>query len=280
MRVASLHMYPVKGMRAVACEKADVTARGLAHDRRWLVTDENDRFLTQRECGGLARLRAAASDEGLRIENGEASIEINLPAADARRSVTVWNDDVEALFAGDEAARWLSDALGRSVRLYHMDEAALRTTSGRWGPKTPVSFADAYPVLIVTKASLDALNDAIVADGDAPLPMERFRPNIVIDGADAWAEDYWRTVEIGGVTFDLVKPSDRCVVTTIDQASGEKTGRQPLKTLRKIRLSAHPNLDGVLFGWNAVPRGAGEIKAGDPVEVIEEREGGWPLVRD
>lgn len=280
MRVASLHVYPVKGMRAVAREKAGVTARGLDHDRRWLVTDENDRFITQRECAALARLSAAATEGGLRIENGEDSVEIGVPVAEERREVKIWNDDVGALFAGDEAARWLSDALGRRARLYHMDDGAVRMTSGRWGAKAPVSFADAYPVLIVTRASLEALNDVVGADGDAPLPMERFRPNIVIDGADAWAEDHWRAVKIGGVTFDLVKPCDRCVVTTIDQALGEKAGRQPLKALRKIRLSAHPDVNGVLFGWNAVPREAGEIKAGERMEIIEERPEGWPLVRD
>ncbi len=277
MRVASLHIHPVKGARAVACNAAQVTARGLDHDRRWLVTDEANRFITQRECAGLARLTVRVSDHGLHMEFGAAIIDVETPAGADRRAVAVWNDRVEAMFAGEEAAAWLFSALGRKARLFYMDDDAARLTSGRWAPAAPVSFADAYPLLIATAASLGALNEEITSSGGAPVPMERFRPNVVIEGGQPWAEDRWRAIQIGGVVYDLVKPCDRCLVTTIDQASGEKTGREPLKTLSRIRTSAHPDVAGVLFGWNAIPRTTGEIKAGDDVAIIEHRAEGWPL---
>lgn len=277
MRVASLHIHPVKGMRAIDLPAAHIGARGLDGDRRWLATDGEGVFLTQRTCQPLATIDAQAVEGGLQLSAGGSSIAV-APPSGPRRMVTVWSDAVEAADAGDEAAGWLSGALGRSARLFYMDDAAERTTSGRWGPKRPVSFADAYPILVTTTGSLNALNEAIAANGGEAVPMKRFRPNIVIDGADPWAEDFWKTIRIGGIELDLVKPCDRCLVTTLDQATGEKQGREPLKTLHKIRRSAHPDLQGVvLFGWNASPRGTGEIKTGDAVEIVETRPEGWPL---
>lgn len=277
MRVAALHIHPVKGMRAADLPAARIGARGLEGDRRWLAAGEDGVFLTQRTCQPLATVDAQAVEGGLRLSAGGSSVTV-APPAGPRRTVTVWNDRVEAIDAGDEAAGWLSEALGRPARLFYMDDAAERTTSGRWGPKVPVSFADAYPILVTTTGSLDALNAAIAADGGDAVPMKRFRPNIVIDGARPWAEDFWKTIRIGGVKLDLVKPCDRCVVTTLDQTTGEKMGREPLKTLHKIRRSAHPDLpDVALFGWNASPRGEGRIAVGDKAEIIEERPEGWPL---
>ena len=277
MRVSSLHIHPVKGMRAVDLPSARIGARGLEGDRRWLATDEDGVFLTQRTCPPLATIDAEAVESGLRLSLGENSVTV-APPSGGRRTVTVWSDAVEATDAGEEAAGWLSEALGRPARLFYMDDGAERMTSGRWGPKRPVSFADAYPILVTTTASLDALNEAIVASGGDTVPMKRFRPNIVIDGAGPWAEDFWKTIRIGGVELDLVKPCDRCVVTTLDQATGEKQGREPLKTLHKIRRSTHPDLpDVALFGWNASPRGTGGIKTGDAVEIVGTRSEGWPL---
>lgn len=277
MRVASLHIHPVKGMRAVDLPAARIGARGLDGDRCWLATDEEGAFLTQRTCPPLATINAEPVEGGLRLSVEGSSFTV-APPSGPRRTVTVWSDTVEAADAGDEAAGWLSEALGRPARLYYMDDEAERTTSGRWGPQRPVSFADAYPILVTTTGSLEALNEEIAAGGGEAVPMKRFRPNIVIDGADPWAEDFWKTIRIGGVELDLVKPCDRCVVTTLDQATGEKKGREPLKTLHKIRRSAHPDLPGVvLFGWNAAPRGTGGVKAGDAVEIVEARPEGWPL---
>ncbi|WP_370194485.1 MOSC domain-containing protein, partial [Aurantimonas coralicida] len=143
----------------------------------------------------------------------------------------------------------------------------------------PVAFADGFPLLIANPASLRALNGDIVRqDGDA-VPMSRFRPNLVIDGAEAGAEDDWATIRVGEAVIDLVKPCARCVVTTVDQTTGTVAGSQPMDALRRIRFSATPRVPGVLFGWNAVPRGPAMIRRGDPVEVVARR-GGAPAVRD
>ncbi len=277
MRVQSLHIYPVKGARVVNLERARVVMRGLAGDRRWLVTDDKGAFLSQRNYPALAQIGAALTQGGLRLVHGADSFAVARPDG-ARRAVTVWNDVVDAADAGDEAANWLSRALGRSARLCYMDEQAARTTSGRWGPQGPVSFADSHPVLITTRASLAALNDAVVANGGAPAAMARFRPGIVIDGTYPWAEDCWKRIRIGALEFALEKPCGRCIVTTLDPETGEKTGVEPLRTLQKMRRSAHPDLvGGALFGWNAAPCAEGDIAVGDRVEVFEERPEGWPL---
>jgi len=278
MRVSSLFVYPVKGGRAAPCDSAAVRERGFRHDRRWLVTDLDDKFLSQRECPELARLIAAPGADGLSLSFENCGpFGVAAPGDGERRRVTVWDDEVEALRAGADADEWLSDALGRPARLYFMDGAASRNTSGRWGAPAPVSFADGYPFLITTTASLDALNDEIASHGGAPVNMARFRPNIVIDADKPWTEDYWKVIKVGDVVIDLAKPCVRCVVTTKDQATGESKGKEPLKSLGKIRRSAHLKLSGALFGWNAFPRNEGEIKTGDEACVIEDRPEGWPL---
>lgn len=278
MRVASLHIYPVKSMRAVDVDRADMELRGLAHDRRWMITDDEGKFLTQRASPALARIVAAPFENGLRLSAGGAALDVLAPTNDQRTTVTIWNDEVSAIDAGEAVAELLSGALDHPARLFFMDGEAARTTSGRWGPKRPVSFADAYPLLVTTTASLNALNDAIIENGRDAVTMGRFRPNIVIDGADPWAEDFWKVIRVGDIEIDLVKPCDRCLVTTLDQETGQKQGREPLKTLGKIRRSAHPDLpDVTLFGWNAAPRSEGVIKAGDEVKIVEARPEGWPL---
>ncbi len=265
-------------MRALDVDRADVETRGLVGDRRWLVTDEEGGFLTQRTCSALAKIDAIYDGAALRLSDGESECVINPPAGGDRCDVTVWKDQVNAAGAGREADDWLSDVLGRPAHLYYMDDDAPRMTSGRWGDRRPVSFADGYPLLVATTASLAALNEAMKASGGEAVSMARFRPNIVIDGADPWAEDFWKVVRIGDIEIELVKPCDRCVMTTLDPLTGEKLGRDPLKTLSKLRRSAHPDLSGaVLFGWNAGPRSEGVIAAGDTVEVVERRPEGWPL---
>lgn len=278
MRVSSLHIYPVKGVRAVDCDQATAHARGFRDDRRWLAAGTDDKFLTQRDCPALAQLTARPVEKGVSLSlKARSDITIARPEDGARRRVTIWNDQVDALRAGADADAWLSDALGRAVRLYYMDDAATRDTSGRWGAPAPVSFADGYPFLITTLQSLEALNQEIARSGGAPVGMERFRPNIVIDADRPWADDYCKAIKIGDVVIDLVKPCVRCVVTTKDQATGKSMGKEPLKSLGKIRRSAHSELSGALFGWNAVPRNQGEIRVGDAVEVVEPRPEGWPL---
>lgn len=277
MRIASLHYYPIKGVRAVDCDEAAFDQRGLAHDRRWLITDAEGQSLTQRDHAVLAQIEATVTSGGLHLECGEKTTDIAYPDEDRRGAFKVWCDDVQALDAGEDASAWLSDLTGRPARLCFMDEKARRLSAEKWQPSTLVNFADMHPFLIATTASLRALNEAIAENGGETLGMERFRPNIVIDGADAWAEDGWKVLKIGDHVIDVIIPCDRCVVTTKDQKTGESAGKEPLKTLAKIRKSAHADIGGVLFGWRAAPRGGGAFKVGDAVELLEERPGGWPL---
>jgi len=238
-------------------------------------------FITQRSCAGLATITAEPTAGGLRLSApGAADLVIEAPSGTERIDVTVWDATVNAAVADAQAHAWVSAVLRDDVFLVHMDARAERLKRGVWTAEPlPVTFADAYPVLIVTTGSLAALNAEIVQHGGAALPMARFRPNIVIDCDDAWREDYWKALRIGGIEIDLVKPCDRCVVTTKDQVTGESRGKEPLASLARLRRSADPRVNGVLFGWSAVPRAAGHVEIGDRVEILAERPEGFPLER-
>lgn len=268
MRVASLHVHPIKGGAIRDVAHADVAPIGLADDRTWMVTDANGRFLTQRELPTLARLDGAPTDDGIRLAmDGDTHV---AALTGERHEAVVWRDavDVATVRAEDDAA--LSDWLGRPVRLVHHDERSFRPTDNDWSDG-PVALSDGFPILVVTAASLDALNDRLVGKGADPVPMERFRPNVVVEGTDPWADDEWATIRVGDIVLDLVKPCARCTVTTVDQDRGERVGDEPLRTLREGRFSADRRVPGVLFGWNAVARGSGTLRVGDPVEVLEHR---------
>jgi uncharacterized protein YcbX len=268
MRLASIHTYPIKGCRRVDHRAVAVEPWGLAGDRRWLVVEPDGTFVTQRAEPRLALVRAAPGNGGglvLRTP-GMADLDVPAPAGGARLPVRIWRDKVEATPAGPAADGWLAKLFDRPLRLVHLDDATQRPVNPEYGRTDDrVSFADGYPVLLANTASLDAVNDWLVEGGDEPVPMTRFRPNLVIAGAPAWAEDGWLggRVRVGAVTFRAVKPCDRCAVTTIDQDTAER-GRQPLRVLGKRRLSPI----GPLFGVNLIPDGAGAVAVGDPVEAL------------
>lgn len=270
-KVASLHIHPVKGMRAVDVTRAQVKPRGFAGDRRWLVVDPAGVFLTQRSHPKLATINAALDGETLILAtDAGASIRVDAPDGAERRRVVVWDCEINAAFAGKAAAKSLSAMLGEEVELVHMDERALREKASVWTPSpVPVSFADAFPILVTTTGSLAALNEDIEKHGGDPVPMARFRPNIVIDCDEPWAEDHWSQLKIGDVILDLVKPSDRCIVTTTDQKTGERMGKEPLASLARIHRSTDPRINGVIFGENAAPRTLGEISVGDNVSAVD-----------
>lgn len=269
MRVASLHIHPVKGMRAINLERARVEMRGLENDRRWLVIDQNGVFLTQRSHPHLATITARITPAGIALSaDGFGDIAIARPSGEIRRNIIVWNSEVDAAATDAKTSAFVSDLVGEEAHLVFMDERALRLKTSVWTPSpVPVSFADAFPVLVATTGSLAALNADIVKHGGAPVPMARFRPNVVIDCDEPWAEDKWERLKIGEVVLDLVKPSDRCIVTTTDQQTGGRTGKEPLAALARIHRSTDPRINGVIFGENAVPRAFGEIAVGDAVNV-------------
>lgn len=267
MRVASLHIHPVKGMRAVDVARANVETRGLAHDRRWLVVDELGVFLTQRSHPRLATIDASVTEAGIILStDGVPPVAVARPGGRKRRRVIVWGSEIDAARADVSASLWLSPLVGENADLVYMDDAALRMKESVWTPApVPISFADAFPILVTTTGSLAALNHDIVRHGGDPVPMARFRPNVVIDCEEPWAEDHWDRLRIGDVVLDLVKPSDRCIVTTTDQKTGARMGKEPLGALARIHRSTDPRINGVIFGENAVPRTPGAIAVGDAV---------------
>jgi uncharacterized protein YcbX len=279
MRVVSLHIYPVKGLRAVDVPRARVVDRGLERDRRWMIVDATGTFITQRTHPKLATITALPTDGGLTLSaDGMPALNVATPEGHERMRVVVWDASVFAAAAAPEAGAWLSDYMGERLSLVHMDARATRFKDSIWRqPPVPVSFADAYPVLVATTGSLAALNADIVRHGGEAVPMRRFRPNVVIDCDDAWQEDTWKALRIGGTEFDVVKPGERCIVTTTDQLTGERKGPEPIAALTRLRRSGDPRINGVLFAWNAVPRTVGEISVGDDVAILEHRPEGFPL---
>lgn len=285
MRVASLHIHPIKSGRAVDVTEARLLPAGLEGDRRWMIVDDAGRFLTQREEPRLALLTALPTTTGptttaltttalTLAAPGPAPLALDAPAATAPHiKASIWRSHATARVAEDASA-WLSGWLGRSVRLVWLPEGANRplNTAFAKGPGG-VGFADGYPVLITSTASLADLNRRL----DAPAPMNRFRANIVIEGAIPWEEDTWLRLRIGETELALVKPCDRCVVTTTDQTTGERASHEPLRTLQRVRKSADARVKGALFGWNAVPVVPGLLRVGDPVEILSRRAAAWPI---
>ncbi len=273
LKVAGLFSYPVKGCRGFAHAHADVQISGLRHDRQWMVVDMRHSpamFLTQRELPVMATLAAAVSDDGgLFISSGDDdAIAIPPPANNALLKVKVWSFETVALDAGDAAAAWLAAKLGMSanhVRLvrFHpnMRRDCNRLHAGDSGAHT--FFADGYPLLLTSTASLADLNRRMGRDAASAMLMNRFRPNVVIDGLPAWDEDHVDTIVIGEVELKLVKPCVRCEVTTTDQTSGARLSDEPLNTLASFRNN--PDLGGVTFGWNAVVIKPGRISMADRV---------------
>jgi uncharacterized protein YcbX len=272
IRVAALHVYPVKSCRGLDVPSAVVEPWGLAGDRRWMVVDGNGRFLSQRKEPRLALIRGAPGVADA-VARGEAPaggglrlcapdlppLSVAAPVSGPRVRARVWRDDLVVRLAGPEAEEWLSAYLGRPARLVWLDDPRQRPVASSYARAgEPVNLADGFPMLLTSAASLEHLNGRL----DEPLPMNRFRPNLVVSGSAPWAEDAWRRLRIGDVVLRVAKPCGRCVVTTTDQETLER-GPEPLRA-----LAAYRNLGGQLvFGQNLVPETTGTIPMGDPVEV-------------
>lgn len=268
-RVTGLFIHPVKSLRGVAVPAAEVDALGFVGDRRFLVIDPTGRFLTQRTQPRMALVDAMLSADTLTLSAaGAGSVTVpraSDPAA-PRRTVSVWKS--EGLLAedcGDVAAHWLGAILGQEVRLVRLGPDFHRPVKpSKARPGDVVSFADAYPFLVISEASLRDLNDRLAARGEEPVPMNRFRPNLVIDGCAPFAEDTWPRFAINGVAFRAGGPCARCIVTTTDQLTGER-GKEPLRTLATYRRDAQDPTD-VNFGQNLIHETkAGTIRVGDEV---------------
>jgi uncharacterized protein len=276
VKVAGLFSYPVKGCRAVVHTSVQVLASGLAHDRSWMLVDPRPtprRFITQREHPALATIAVNATGDGSieLSQAGRKTTRVAMPTSpQSLCKVKVWSSEVAALDAGDTAASWLAAAIGVSighVRLvrFHPDEVRRCNPiyAGETGAHT--LFADGYPILVTSVASLADLNRRMGRDAANAVPMNRFRPNVVLSGLPAWDEDHIDEIEIGDVRLKLVKPCVRCEVTTTDQASGARVSDEPLNTLARFRNN--PDLGGVTFGWNAIVLNTGRIEPGSEATV-------------
>ena len=244
LRVASLHIYPVKACAGVDLPVMELDDRGPIHDRRFMIVDESGRFITQREAPRMALIRPSIRSTGLLLETaGVAPLQVDSGAA--RRHVQVWSSELEAIDVGDAAAQWLSVLLDRSVRLVSMAPDVRRPIDAphNEGPIS-VAFADGFPLLVTHASSLRELNGRL----EQPITMDRFRANIVIDGGAPWEEDTWKSLRIGDATIRLPKPCERCTVITVDPTTGE-SGKEPLKTLATYRRVTGA---GVIFGQNGI----------------------------
>ncbi len=258
-----LYRYPLKSAAPLPCEAAEVEARGLAHDRRWMAVDAHGSFLTARKYPRLTLIRAQPDGDWLMLEApGMPRLQL-IPARDDRREdVVVWDSRVPALFAEGNAQAWISEFLGVPAQLVFMDAACLRSVDPKYStPGDQVSFADGFPLLLISQTALDNLNAKL----SVPIPMLRFRPNLVIDGTQAHAEDGWKRIRVGDIEFDIVKPCMRCTIPTIDVERGTfDPDGEPLRTLKTYRRTDK----GVSFGQNLIPRGVGTLRIGDAVEVL------------
>lgn len=262
--VTELNIYPIKSTRRIALQQALVEPRGLQWDRRWMLVDGDGKFLTARQWPSLALVDTRLEAEALVVSlPGRQSL--RLPLADpgpGDRLVTIWRDRCPVVEMSAEASRWFSDYLGcdcRLVRLSEQDRRPVDPSYGRDGDQ--VSLADGYPLLVIGEGSLADLNRRLAT----PVDMRRFRPNLVVDAEQPFAEDRWRRIRVGTVEFEFVKGCSRCVFTTVDPQTGQKDPQlEPLRTLGSYRRREA----GVFFGQNAIPRSTGVIRLGDPVEVI------------
>jgi MOSC domain-containing protein len=271
MRVAEIRRYPVKGLRGHSLKAAAVERIGLAGDRRWMIVDASGKFLSQRQYPKLAQIEAAPAQNGVTLRHAAlGALSVDFPGESAPlESVVIWRDTVKARVA-TLASDYFSTFLGRPVRLVHLHDEAARPINPDYGrAEDRVSFADGFPLLVVSTASLDDLNWRL----GAPIQMDRFRANLVIEGASAWAEDTWRRIRIGTLTMRLVKPCARCAIPTLDPLSGERLdGDEPLQMLARFRRGSHGE---IFFGQNVIPDGVGRIAVGDKVDVIETGPPNW-----
>lgn len=259
--LSALYRYPVKSMRGQRLDASSVGPQGLPFDRSWMVADPNGKFVTGRTYPQLVLVGAEPSDEGVTLSApGRADLFVPNSAFDAPIESTVWGDQFQAWQGAAEADAWLSAFIGAPLRfLWTGAETARRV---KVDPAVPLSFADGYPLLLIGQSSLDDLSARI----GKPVSMSRFRPNLVVAGADAFAEDGWKRIRIGEVVFRIEKPCERCVFTTVDPETGTKSlNQEPLRTLATYRRTPA----GVIFGQNVIAEDEGELVPGMSISVLE-----------
>jgi uncharacterized protein len=268
--ITALNVYPVKSCAGTAVPRARLTPTGFEHDRQWMIVRPNGRFVTQRERPRLALIRPEVGMTTLQLSApGLEPLHLSIEHDGATAEVEVWNDRCTALDAGAEAAQWLEQFLGEPLRLVRFHPSGKRTSDTAWtgGIEALNQFSDGFPWLLISQESLDALNAKL----SRPLPMNRFRPNIVVAGLQPFEEDALESLGNDRVALRPVKPCTRCAITTTSQETGEREGDEPLRTLRSFRFDAH--LRGVTFGQNIVlQRGLDEWLAVGETLHLKHRE--------
>ena len=264
--LTQLNVYPVKGLKGIALTEARCTSRGLEHDRRWMVVDAEGMFLSQREHPKMATVWTDLGNGALSLSAPDIStVDVPLDARVApAMTVRVWDSVCEAVPVSPYADTWLSDYLGLACRLVYMPESSLRHSSPKYAADKLVGFADGFAYLVVGEASLGDLNARLASKGHPALPMNRFRPNLVVAGSAPYAEDGWGEIRVGEAVLRGVKPCGRCQVTTTDQGTGEVRGPEPLATLATYRDSRE---FGTMFGMNLVTVEAGMLRLGDAITI-------------
>jgi uncharacterized protein len=268
LQVSHLFIYPIKSLGGIAKQKVELTATGFKHDRRWMLVDEQNMFLTQRTHPQMALLQVGENSNGIFVFHKQHPLQsITVPFAmeyPKKISVTIWEDVCEALEADEEVNDWFSDMLHINCKLVYMPDDTRRMVDKKYAANNEItSFSDAYPILMIGQASLDNLNEKLTE----ALPMNRFRPNIVFTGGHAHIEDEMAAFKIEEINFFGVKPCSRCVMTTIDQETAA-AGKEPLKTLAGYRTKNNK----IYFGQNILLQQLGEIKIGDEIRIIKTQE--------
>ena len=268
LSISRLYVYPIKSLGGIELSSAQLTDRGIEHDRRWMLVGDDNRFLTQREFPRMALLRTAIhANELIVSEKGNETERIHLnlyPTGSELVSVQIWDDVCEAIEMSKEINEWFSHKLNMHCKLVYMpDESKRRVDVGYVLNKEITGFSDAYPLLMIGQASLDELNSRL----EIPVPMNRFRPNIVFTGGDPYEEDTMQHFQIKGIDMYAVKPCARCAITTTDQETAA-TSKEPLKTLASYRTGNNK----VYFGQNILYKQQGTITVGDELKVLQTKE--------
>ena len=270
LKLSEIYIYPVKSLGGIRLDFANTTSRGLENDRRFMLVDENGRFLSQREHPQLAIFQTEIEGKFLKITHKKTkqNLTINLspPSQPSLLSVTIWDDNTTAVESSSEASAWFTKILEIPVRLVYMPEESHRKTDTQYSltGEEITSFSDGYPILIIGQSSLDDLNDRL----ENPVNINRFRPNFVFTNGEPFEEDNWHEFTVGNIRFFGVKPCARCIMTTIDQETGEKKDREPLLTLNKYRKAGNK----ILFGQNVLISQLGTVSVGEDVTVISRKK--------
>jgi len=265
--VSELYIYPIKSLGGIALSSATLSDRGFQYDRRWMLVDENNCFFTQREFPEMALLQVEVMHAGLRVyhkNNIDSSIIIPfISETNETATVKIWSNECEAQFVSNSIDEWFSEMLSFKCRLVYMPDATKRLVNEKYSlNKEITSFSDSHPILIIGQSSLDELNSRL----PEPLPINRFRPNIVFTGGEAFEEDLMEHFIINDINFYGVKLCARCMITTINQDNAI-AAKEPLRTLATYRMKDN----NIFFGQNLLHHGEGTVNVGDKIELMKKK---------